>query len=141
MDIWERMYEATAAKHNPRDVSPFIYAFNVVCAIEADNGDIYTGTCIEALCGTVNLCAERVAAINMLNDSGQTRIRRMMVFRNRQPMREDKDNMPCGVCREFLMQLDIANKDMEIMVDMLSRETVTLGGLIPDWWGIDRIGD
>lgn len=140
-DIWKRMYEAAAVKHAPRDVSPFVYAFNVVCAIEAGDGRIYTGTCIEALCGTVSLCAERVAAVNMLNDSGQTLIRRMMVFRDRPPVREDKDNMPCGVCREFLMQLNHKNAGMQIMVDLPSRETVTLGELIPRWCFEDRLTD
>lgn len=46
--------------------------------------------------------------------------------------------MPCGACREFLMQLNIKNKDMEIMVDYENRETVTLEKLLPDWWGMCR---
>lgn len=46
--------------------------------------------------------------------------------------------MPCGACREFLMQLNIKNKDMEIIADYHSRETITLGKLMPDWWGMYR---
>ena len=46
--------------------------------------------------------------------------------------------MPCGACREFLMQLDLKNREMEIMVDYDTRETVTLGELMPDWWGMYR---
>ncbi len=46
--------------------------------------------------------------------------------------------MPCGACREFLMQLNIKNKDMEIMVDYNKRETVKLEELIPNWWGMYR---
>ena len=48
MDIWERMYEKAKEQYHPEEVSPFIYAHNVVCAIEAENGDIYTGFCIES---------------------------------------------------------------------------------------------
>ena len=35
MDIWERMYEKAKDQYHPEEVSPFIYAHNVVCAIEA----------------------------------------------------------------------------------------------------------
>ena len=65
MDIWERMYEKAKEQYHPEEVSPFIYAHNVVCAIEAENGDIYTGFCIESCCGVMNICADRLAALNM----------------------------------------------------------------------------
>jgi len=34
--------------------------------------------------------------------------------------------MPCGACREFLTQLSLKNKDMEIMIDYKRRENVRL---------------
>ena len=46
--------------------------------------------------------------------------------------------MPCGACREFLMQLDPRNRGLEILVDYESRQTVTLGELMPAWWGESR---
>lgn len=46
--------------------------------------------------------------------------------------------MPCGACREFFMQLSLRNRDMEIMTDYAARKTVTLGELMPDWWGMER---
>ena len=46
MDIWERMYEKAKEQYHPEDVSPFVYAHHVVCALEAENGEIYTGFCI-----------------------------------------------------------------------------------------------
>lgn len=49
--------------------------------------------------------------------------------------------MPCGACREFLMQLNIKNKDMEIMVDYDKRQTVRLEELVPNWWGMVRYDD
>ena len=85
MDIWERLYEAAAKEYHPEDVSPFVYAHHVVCALEADNGEIYTGFCIEACSGVMNLCAERVAGLNMYMQSGQTKVRRMIAFRDRPP--------------------------------------------------------
>ena len=72
MDIWEKLYLAAKEQYHPEEVSPFIYAHHVVCAVESENGEIYTGFCIEGCSGVMNLCAERVAALNMYVTSGQT---------------------------------------------------------------------
>lgn len=48
--------------------------------------------------------------------------------------------MTCGACREFLMQLSPKNKDLEFMLDYEKRETITLGELMPLWWGTERMG-
>lgn len=109
-----------------------------MCALESENGEIYTGFCIESCCGVMNLCAERVAALNMYVNSGQTVIRRLIAFREAPP---SDGGMPCGACREFLMQLSHKNSDMKIMVDYAKREIVTLGEVMPKWWGTNRYAD
>lgn len=139
MDIWERLYLEAKEQYAPQDVSPFVYAHHVVCAIESENGEIFTGFCIESCSGVMNLCAERVAALNMYMTSGQTVIKRMIAFRDKAPY-GGGSGMPCGACREFLMQLSEKNRNTEIMVDYESRKTVTLGELIPEWWGDERYG-
>ena len=123
MDIWEKLYQEAEKEYHPEDVSPFIQAHHVVCALESEDGTIYTGFCIEACSGVMNLCAERVAALNMYASSGQTRIKRLIAFRDRAPF-GGGSGMPCGACREFLYQLNEKNESMEIMVDYESRETV-----------------
>ena len=35
--------------------------------------------------------------------------------------------MPCGACREFLMELHPDNRNLEFMVDYETRQTITLG--------------
>ena len=137
MDIWEKLYRKAKEQYHPEDVTPFIYAHHVVCALESENGEIYTGFCIESCSGVMNLCAERVAALNLYANSGQTVIKRMIAFRADAPS-GGGTGMPCGACREFLMQLSYQNKDMEIMVDYEKRETVTLEELLPNWWGVER---
>lgn len=137
MDIWEQLYTKAREQYHPGDVSPFIYAHHVVCALESENGEIYTGFCIEGCCGVIDLCAERVAAINMYVNSGQTVVKRMIAFRDTPPHGAGS-GMPCGACREFFMQLSLKNKDMEIMTDYEKREIVTLEELIPEWWGTER---
>ena len=65
MDIWQELYEKARAQYGPQEVSPFVYAHHVVCALESENWRIYTGFCIESCCGVMDLCAERVAALHM----------------------------------------------------------------------------
>lgn len=136
MDIWEQMYNKAKEEYHPEQVSPFVNAHHVVCAIESEDGRIYTGFCIESCSGVMNLCAERVAALNMYVNSKQTVIKRLIAFRDAPP--KENGGMPCGACREFLMQLSVKNKDMEIMIDYNSRKTITLGELLPNWWGMKR---
>lgn len=139
MDIWERLYEKAKAEYHPEDVTPFVMAHHVVCALEAENGEIFTGFCIESCSGVMNLCAERVAALNMYVNSGQTVIKRMIAFRDEPPRGDTEGSgMPCGACREFLMQLSYENRNMEIMTDYAARRTVTLSELMPGWWGERR---
>lgn len=131
MDIWEQLYLKAKEHYHPEDVSPFIYAHHVVCALESENGEIFTGFCFESCSGVLDLCAERVAALNMYVNSGQTVVKRLIAFGS-------TSAVPCGACREFFMQLNLRNKDMEIMVDYEKREIVTLEQLIPSWWGMER---
>ena len=137
MDIWEKLYEKAKAQYHPEEVSPFVYAHHVVCALEAENGEIYTGFCIESCSGVMNLCAECVAALNMYVSSGQTRVKRLIAFRDQPPYGEGS-GMPCGACREFFYQLNEANEQMESLVDYEKREIVTLKELMPKWWGKER---
>ena len=137
MDIWEKLSNKAKEQYHPEDVSPFVYAHHVVCALEAENSEIFTGFCIESCGGVMNLCAERVAALNMYVNSGQTKIKRLIAFRDKAPY-GGGSGMPCGACREFLYQLNEANEDMEIMVDYESRTTVTLRELMPNLWGKER---
>lgn len=137
MDIWEKMYLKAKEQYQPHEVSPFIYAHHVVCALESENGEIYTGFCIESCSGVLDLCAERVAALNMYMQSQQTIAKRMIAFRDRPPY-GGGSGMPCGAYREFFMQLNEKNQDMEIMVDFDTRETVILKELLPLWWGEER---
>lgn len=136
MDIWDKLYEKASAEYHPEEVSPFIDAHHVVCAIESENGEIYTDFCIEGASGVMNLCAERVAGLNMYIQSGQTVVKRMLACRQSPP--KENGGMPCGACREFFLQLNAKNKDMEIITDFESRKTITLGELMPGWWGWDR---
>ena len=138
MDIWEKLYEVAKKQYNPHDLSPFFYSNHVACAIEAKDGQIFAGFCIEGASGVLNLCAERIAAINMIVNSSQTEIKKILVMRDKPPYK-DGNFLPCGACREFLMQLNNNNQECEILTDYESKETIKLKELIPHWWGMERI--
>ncbi len=138
VDIWEKLYNKAKGEYHPEEITPFIYAHHVVCALESQSGEIFTGFCIESCSGVMNLCAERVAALNMYRSTGQTKIKRLIAFRDKAPYGKTS-GMPCGACREFLYQLNEENEDMEIMVDYEKRETITLKEIMPKWWGKERI--
>jgi cytidine deaminase len=138
MDIWETLYNKAKEQYHPEEVSPFVEAHHVVCALESENGEIFIGFCLESCSGVLNLCAERVATLNMYVNSGQTVIKRMIAFRDQPPNGEEGSGMPCGACREFLMQLSLKNKDMQILSDYKKRKTITLGEIFPEWWGMRR---
>lgn len=140
MDIWEKLYLKAKEQYHPEDVTPFVYAHHVVCALESENGEIFTGFCIESCSGVMNLCAERVAALNMFVNSGQTVVKRMIAFRDAPPC-GGGSGMPCGACREFFMQLSPRNKDAETLVNYETRETITLNELMPKWWGDERYAE
>jgi len=129
---WETLYEAAKSKLNPRTLSPFIDAGGVAAAILTEQGNIYTGVCIDTAC-SMGMCAERNAIANMITN-GESRIVKLVCI-----MGNGSIGSPCGVCREFLMQLDKGSPTMEILTDYEQQTSVTLGELMPDWWGKDKM--
>lgn len=50
-------------------------------------------------------------------------------------MSDSSSGTPCGVCREFMMQLGAESEDIEILLSLEPLKTVKLGEMFPDWWG------
>lgn len=42
MDIWNTLYQKEKEQYHPEDVSPFVMAHHVICALEAENGEIFS---------------------------------------------------------------------------------------------------
>ena len=129
--IWSEMYEQAKAVINPREISPFISAGGVGAAILTDKGNIYVGTCIETAC-TLGMCAERNAIANMITNKESKIVKLVCV------LPDGSVGMPCGACREYLMQLDKDSKNIEILMNYQTLETKLLGDFIPNWWGKER---
>ena len=133
-EIWKKLYERAKVVRCERKLSPFMEVGSVGAAILTDQGNIYTGICIDTACG-MGMCAERNAMANMLTN-GENRIVKVVAV-----MPNGSSGTPCGVCREFMMQLDGSAKDIEILLSLEPLKTVKLGEQLPDWWGKANSGN
>ena len=125
---WEKLLRAAKAIHGERKISPFIEAGSVSAALMTDKGSVYTGVCIDTACG-MGMCAERNAIANMLTN-GESRILKVVAV-----MPDGSSGTPCGVCREFMMQLGKESAEIEILLSLEPLKTIKLGEQLPDWWG------
>ena len=131
MDIWDELYARAIEVQNGRVLSLFVDAGGVAAAILSGSGRIYVGVCIDT-CSSLGMCAERNAIANMITN-GESRIEKVVAV-----MTDGRVGSPCGACRELMMQLDRDSANIEILLDLESKRTVTLGELMPDWWGKER---
>jgi cytidine deaminase len=125
---FSELYEIAKNKINPKKISPFIEAGGVSAAILTENGNVYTGVCIDTSC-SLGMCAERNAIANMIAN-GEHKIIKLVCY-----FYDGKLGLPCGACREFLMQLDKNSGNIEILLDVKTMKTIKLKDIVPMWWG------
>ena len=130
-EVWDMLITRAEEVLNPRTISPFIEAGGVGAAILTKNGNVYTGVCIDTAC-TLGMCAERNAIANMITN-GESQIDKLVCV-----TRDGEVGSPCGACREYLMQLDKDSRNIVILTERDTYETIRLEELVPDWWGYDR---
>lgn len=124
---WQKMSEAAKKVQGFTAIGPHMEAGGVAAAVLAKSGKIYTGVCVDTACG-LGVCAERNVLFNMITN-GETKISRVLAL-----MADGKKGAPCGVCREFIVQL--MEKDyqhVEVMLDYESGKVATMGELTPEW--------
>jgi cytidine deaminase/ASC-1-like (ASCH) protein len=126
-DIWNELYNRAKEVLNPRKVSDIVEAGGVAAAILSKNGNIYTGVCIDTAC-SIGMCAERNAISTMIT-SKENEIDKLVCIGSKGNIM-----LPCGVCREFMMQIDKNNSNTEILINIDTKETITLDKLLPSWW-------
>ena len=126
-NIWKELLNKAKEVQNPRNVSDSIDAGGVAAAILSSKGNIYTGVCIDTAC-SIGMCAERNALSTMITN-GESQIEKVVCI-------GPKGNimLPCGVCREFMMQLNKENGNAEILSDYEKLDIITLDKLLPNWW-------
>lgn len=129
--MWNTLYNAARRVQKGRVISPFIEAGGVAAAILTRKGNIYVGVCIDTA-SSLGMCAERNAIANMITN-GESQIDKVVAI-----LPDGRVGSPCGACREYMMQLDRDSGDIEILLNLETRETIRLRELMPDWWGRER---
>lgn len=99
---------------------------NVGSALISDSGRVYQGVCIDTG-SNIGFCAERNAIGSMVT-AGEYKINKIVAI-----WKDDEGNdhivSPCGVCREFMRQVDEANLDTEVILE--TDKVVKLRDLLP----------
>ncbi len=124
---WDKLYIAARKVQHGRKISSLIEVGAVSAALLTTKGTIYVGVCVDTAC-SLGMCAERNAIANMITN-GESQIAKIVAV-----MPDGKAGMPCGACREFMMQLDKDAGEIEILCDYETKKSVKLNALIPDWW-------
>ena len=96
----------------------------VGAALVTDKGNTYIGNSLGCACG-MGWCGERSAIASMISH-GESRIKTIVAVGT-----DGTPLAPCGICREMMMQINIENKDTDVI---LSGKTVKLSGLLPEFW-------
>lgn len=97
----------------------------VGAALITKDGNLYTGICMEMVCG-MGFCAETAALAEMIKNR-ETQIEMIVAAKH-----DGKIIPPCGRCREMLYQLDHRNLDTKIIIGEM--EIKTLDELLPERW-------
>lgn len=111
MDIFDKLYMEANIVRKDRKISPFINAGGVAAALITKKGNIYKGVCIDTAC-SLGMCAERNAIANMITN-GENSIDKIVVV-----MANGMVGLPCGACREMMMQLDKDSGNIEILTNL-----------------------
>ena len=111
----------------PRAIPDGRLTGDVGATLLTDNGNVYSGVCIDTGSGT-GFCAEHSAIAAMVT-SGEFRIAKIVaVWRD-----ERNGNLyvlpPCGRCREFIRQIDEGNLETEVV--LAKEKTLKLKELLP----------
>ena len=116
---------------NSRQLTSGSWAGSVAAALLSENGNIYTGVCID-VCSGMGFCAEHSAIAAMIT-AGESRIMKIVAI--------TKEGIvaPCGRCREFINQIHEDNINTQVM--LTEDKIVTLRELLPYRWDEARTAE
>lgn len=107
---WKELYDLAKTQINPREISENMYVGSVAAAVLTKKGNIYTGVCIDTS-SSLGMCAERNALSTMLANGENEVDKILSIYKDGTVM------PPCGACREFMMQLGITAKEIEVLIN------------------------
>ncbi len=102
----------------------FLKAGGVGAALRSASGRVYTGICVGLACG-IGFCAEHSAIAEMLKHK-EIQIASIVAVNSNGVV------PPCGRCRELIAQLNEANSETAVVLDI--DRAVPLNELLPQYW-------
>ncbi len=117
----------------PKQIRQYMVG-DVGCALLTDQDHLFLGVCID-VGSSMGFCAEH-SAIGAMVTAGGYRIKKIVAV-----WKDDKDTCilsPCGRCREFIRQIDPANLETEVILDI--DRVVKLADLLPEHSWFHKIG-
>jgi cytidine deaminase len=121
MDFNE-LVEIAKQKLNPRDLTDHCFVASVACALETEDGKVYTGVNIDSS-SSLGFCAEHGAIADMIQH-GESRIRMCVAVHHSGTIYP-----PCGRCRQFIYNINYENVATEFLLP--NHEIATLNNLLP----------
>lgn len=122
---FEELYQVALQTLNPREISRSSEAGSVAAAILTDQGNVYTGVCIDTPC-SMGFCAEHNAIGSMVT-AGESKIVKLVAVIEGGQIVE-----PCGRCREFISQVHDDNYLCEVLLG--DKTVATIADLLPCRW-------
>lgn len=122
---WKKLYDFAMDKINPYKISNNMYIGTVAAVVLTKKGNIYTGVCIDTS-SSLGMCAERNALSTMLANNEIEVDKILSVYKDGTVM------PPCGACREFMMQLGISAKNIQVLVNNQGK-VMELANLLPEY--------
>jgi cytidine deaminase len=121
-EVWRELAER-AVEAQKRSYSPYSH-FRVGCALEDDQGRIFTGCNVENANFSETLCAERTAVVKMVSEGGK-RIQRIAIVTPAEAI-----CFPCGSCLQVLQEFGLP-KVLSISASGDKFEAVEFPELLP----------
>ena len=100
---------------------------DVAAVVVSASGHIYEGLCVDT--ASWGLCAERSAIAAMIT-AGEYRFESIVAVWRNEATEELHVLPPCGICREFMRQVDHQNLDAQIVLGW--ERSVSLRTLLPE---------
>ena len=120
--IIDKAFEASKNSYSPYS------NFKVGACLKTKDGKYFIGTNIENASYGASMCAERNAIANMITN-GENIIKQVLAINNVGDV-----IMPCGSCRELMMQLGHSSEEILVLCDYENKKSITLRELLPNWW-------
>jgi cytidine deaminase len=111
----------------PKKLTKHASCGGVGCTLMTKKGNIYTGINIDTCCG-MGFCAEHSAVAEMLKNN-ESEIKEILSIK---ASKSGKIISPCGRCREFMLQINLNNKNT--IVHVSNNKTKKLLQLLPNHW-------